>query len=113
MRKHWKLVVYLLAFLILAVTLAACQPLKGMTAPPDEVCRYLVPQYIYSHGSIPTGLEEEIRIPSYGFSYALYNAFPYIVMGLAMRVTGLFTQAPGALLLTARGEKRTSLVVSS
>lgn len=102
MKKHWKLVVYLLAFLILAVTLAACQPLKGMTAPPDEVCRYLVPQYIYQHGSIPTGLEEEIRIPSYGFSYALYNAFPYIVMGLAMRVTGLFTQAPGALLLTAR-----------
>ena len=29
MRKHWKLVVYLLGFLVLAVTLAAFQPAKG------------------------------------------------------------------------------------
>ena len=102
MKKYRKLIVYLLGFLILTVTLATTQPLKGKNAPPDEVSRYLVPQYICEHGTLPTGLEEEIRIPGYGFSYALYNAFPYIVMGLAMRLTSLVTADPAALLLAAR-----------
>ena len=102
MKKHWKLVVYLLGFLILAAALALTQPLKGMNAPPDEASRYLVPRYICEHGTLPTGLEEEIRIPGYGFSYALYNAFPYIVMGLAMRLISCVTADPRTLLLTAR-----------
>ena len=105
MRKHWKLMAYLLGFLILAVTLAATQPLddpKGLTSPPDEGGRYLIPQYICEHGVWPTGMEEEIRIPAYGFSYALYNAFPYLVMGLAMRAVGCVTADPAALLFTAR-----------
>ena len=105
MKKHWKLIAYLMGFLILTVTLAATQPLSdpsGQTNPPDELSRYMIPQYIYEHGTLPTGLEEEIRIPGYGFSYALYNAFPYIVMGLAMRITGNITSDPAALLFAAR-----------
>ncbi len=105
MKKHWKLIVYLLGFLVLAVTLAASQPLSdkaGQTSPPDEINRYKVPQYICEHGALPTGLEEEIRIPGYGFSYGLYNTFPYIVMGGAMRLVNLVTADPGVLLLTAR-----------
>lgn len=105
MKKTVKLVAYLTGFMILAITLAAAQPLSdpaGLTNPPDESSRYLVPYYIYSHGALPTGLEPELRIPGYGFSYALYNAFPYIVMGLAMQVTGLFTTDAGLLLFTAR-----------
>ena len=102
MKRHWKLVIYLLGFLILAVTLAAFQPAKGSNAPPDEKSRFLVPQYICEHGELPTGLEEEIRIPGYGFSYMLYNAFPYIVMGLAMRLVSCVTADPAALLFTAR-----------
>ncbi len=105
MRKHWKLIVYLAGYLILVITLAATQPLSdatGLTNPPDEVYRYLIPQYIYTHGVLPTGLEEEVRIPSYGFSYILYNGFPYIVMGLAMQAAGTVTSDPGALLFTAR-----------
>ncbi len=105
MKKAGKVSVYLFGFLALAVVLAAFQPLSdpaGLTNPPDEYFRYLVPQYICAHGTIPTGLEPELRIPSYGFSYALYNAFPYIVMGLAMQVTSLFTSDTAALLFTAR-----------
>ncbi len=102
MKRHWKLVVYLLGFLVLAVTLAAFQPAKGSNAPPDEKSRFLVPRYICEHGELPTGLEEEIRIPGYGFSYMLYNAFPYIVMGLAMRLVSCVTADPAALLFTAR-----------
>lgn len=105
MRKHWKLIAYLLGFLVLTVTLALTQPLSDpdqLTAPPDENSRYLIPTYIYEHGTLPTGLEEEVRISGYGFSYALYNAFPYIVMGLAMRAVGLINADPAVLLMTAR-----------
>lgn len=102
MRKKWKLIAYLAGYLILAVLLAAVQPITGDESPPDEGGRYLIPQYIYRHGALPEGPEEEIRIPSYGFSYILYNAFPYIMMGLAMQAAGIFTSDPAALLLTAR-----------
>ena len=51
---------------------------------------------------IPTGWEEEVRIPAYGFSYALYNVFPYIVQGYLMRFVSLFTESEVVLLYTAR-----------
>ncbi len=98
-KGNWKLAAYLAGYLILVITLAAAQPFGN---PPDEGSRFLVPQYIYSRGTLPTGLEKEIRIRGYGFSYMLYNAFPYIVMGLAMQAAGLFTVNPDALFLTAR-----------
>ena len=66
MKKHGKLLVYLLGYLILAILLAVFQPIwdpEGQTNPPDESVRFLVPRYVYAHGEIPTGLEEEIRIP--------------------------------------------------
>ena len=73
-------IMYLLGFIILALSVALFQPLANMPPtygnPPDEHARYLVPKYICEHGTIPTGFEEEVRIPAYGFSYALYNAFP-------------------------------------
>jgi len=102
MKKRWKLAAYLAGYMILVIALAATQPMIGDNSPPDEENRYLISQYIYTHGALPTGLEEEVRIPGYGFSYMLYNAFPYIVMGLAMQATGIFTSDPAALLLTAR-----------
>ena len=71
---------YLLGFLALALTLALLQPLANTPPlygnPPDEHARYLIPQFICKYGKIPTGWEEEVRIPAYGFSYALYNVFP-------------------------------------
>ena len=102
MKKSWKLAVFLAGYLLLVILLAAAQPMRGQNSPPDEDCRYLIPRYIYTYGTLPTGLEKEVRIPSYGFSYMLYNAFPYIVMGLAMQAVGAFTSDPAALLLTAR-----------
>lgn len=97
---------YLLGFLALALTLALLQPLANTPPlygnPPDEHARYLIPQFICRYGRIPTGLEEEVRIPAYGFSYALYNVFPYIVQGYIMRFVSLFTESEIALLYTAR-----------
>ncbi len=97
--------VYLGLFAALVTVMAVFQPLNdpvGLTNPPDEPARYLVPQWICEHGTLPTGLEEELRIPGYGFSYGLYNILPYIVMGYFMRFVRLFTASENILLLAAR-----------
>lgn len=107
-KKSEKLIftIYLCGFLILAMTLVLFQPLANTPPlfgnPPDEHARYLIPQYICKYGRIPTGLEEEVRIPGYGFSYALYNVFPYIIQGYVMRFVSLFTDSEIALLYAAR-----------
>ena len=99
--------IYMLGFLVMSLSIALFQPLADTPPlhpnPPDEHARYLVAKYICEHGVIPTGFEEEIRIPGYGFSYALYNAFPYIIQGYVMRFVSLFTDSEIALLYTARG----------
>ena len=96
---------YFGVFLIITTTLALFQPL-GDTAlfvnPPDEHARILIPWYICRHGVLPTGLEEEVRIPGYGFSYGLYNIFPYIVQGFVMRFVSLFTESARLLLYAGR-----------
>jgi len=98
-------IVYILLYLALAMTLVIYQPhanTPSLANPPDEHARYMVPRYICEYGVIPTGLEEEVRIPAYGFSYALYNAFPYIIQGFVMRLVNLFTESELALLYAAR-----------
>lgn len=98
--------VYLLGFLIFALTLALNQPLADTPPafgnPPDEHARYLIPKYICEQGKLPTGLEEEVRIVDYGFSYGLYNVFPYIIQGCVMRIVSCFTDSEIGLLYTAR-----------
>ena len=99
-------IIYLLGFLVLALSVALNQPVMDTPPlfgnPPDEHARLLVPMYICEHGVIPTGMEEEIRIPSYGFSYGLYNVFPYIVQGYVMRLVNRFTDSAVLLLYAAR-----------
>ena len=99
-------VLYIVGFFAMAMTMAIFQPLGDtwpiMANPPDEHARFLVPYYISQTGRIPTGFEEAVRIPSYGFSYALYNAFPYIVQGYVMWVVEQFTDSALALLYAAR-----------
>lgn len=99
-------IIYIVLFFLVAASMALFQPLADTPPmfgnPPDEHARYLIPQFICEHGRIPTGFEEEIRIPSYGFSYGLYNVFPYIVQGYFMRFVSLFTQSELLLLYAAR-----------
>lgn len=99
-------IVYLLGFVALALLVALFHPLADTPPqyanPPDEHARYLIPQFICKYGRIPTGLEGEVRIPGYGFSYGLYNVFPYIIQGYVMRFVNLFTDSEVALLYSAR-----------
>ncbi len=98
--------IYIGLFVVLAVTLALHQPLTNTPPlygnPPDEHSRFKVPLFICRYGVLPTGFEEEVRIPGYGFSYALYNVLPYIVQGWVMRAVSLFTGAELHLLYAAR-----------
>ena len=107
-RKTERLIftLYILGFVIMAGTLAFTQPLadtsSALANPPDEHARFLVPWYICRYGSIPNAYNEEIRIPSYGFSYALYNVFPYIVQGYVMRFFHFFTKSQLIMLYVGR-----------
>lgn len=86
-------------YFILGLSLLFRQPFGN---PPDEFNRYLIPQYIAEHGTIPNGFEESIRIPAYGFSYAFQPILPYMVQGYSMRLISCFSQDPDLLFYTAR-----------
>lgn len=86
-------------YLIITVSLLIRQPFGS---PPDEFNRYLIPQFIAEHGTLPNGYDESIRIGGYGFSYAFQPILPYIIQGWTMRLVGLFTESETALLYAAR-----------
>ena len=69
---------------------------------PDERMRYLIPQYIYKYGRLPSGTDPEIRDALWGISYAYYPMLSYMISGLFMRITGVFSNTAAALLLASR-----------
>ena len=97
---------YILLFLAAAITLALFQPHVDTPPlyanPPDEHAKFLMPRYICEHGTLPSGYEEEIRLEGYGFSYAFYNVFPFIVAGYFMRLVSVFNSSEQVLLYAAR-----------
>ena len=99
-------ILYLTGFIIPAMSMALSQPLYDSPPlylnPPDEHSRFLVPNYICNYGIIPSGLEEEVRLQGYGFSYALYTNFPYIIQGYVMYFVRFFTDSALLLLYAAR-----------
>ncbi len=99
--------VYFIGFFVMAVVMMVYQPhvdylSEVPVSPPDEYFRMLIPQFICEHGTLPTGLEEEVRITGCGFSYGLYNVLPYIVQGYCMRFVNRFTDSQLALLYAGR-----------
>ena len=99
--------IYIVLFGSMAVFLAVIQPLDPvyplLPNPPDEFTRYVIPRYIYETGKIPTGFEDSVQIAGYGGSYAFFPILPYIIMGIVMKIVGLFHASDLTLLLTARG----------
>jgi len=87
-------------YLAIGLSLLLKQPFGN---PPDEYNRYLIPQYIAQHGTLPNGYEESIRISGYGFSYAFQPILPYMLQGYVMRLVMQFTGSEEALLYAARG----------
>ncbi len=107
MKKEKSIIfVYLLIYLVAALTIAINQPLYDSPPlfgnPPDEHSRYMVPLYICEHGTLPTGFEEELFSGGCKWTYGFYTLLPYMVQGYAMRFVNLFTDSSLALLYTAR-----------
>lgn len=99
--------VYFIGFFVMAMTLMLYQPhvdpvSEVPLSPPDEYFRMLIPKFICENGTLPTGLEEEVRITGCGFSYGLYNVLPYIIQGYFMRFVNLFTDSELMLLYAGR-----------
>ena len=86
-------------YLFIGLLLLINQPFGD---PRDEYARYLIPQYIVEHGSLPNGYEESIRIYGYGFSYGFQPILPYMLMSGVMMLVRLFTRSELALLYSAR-----------
>lgn len=90
---------YFILYVTIALSMLIRQPFGD---PPDEFNRYLIPEYIAEHGTLPNGYDEAIRIPSYGFSYAFQPILPYMIQGYCMRFVRLFTTDTDTLFYTAR-----------
>lgn len=69
---------------------------------PDELGRYLVPQYIFNNHSLPTATTLETIIPLWGFSYAAYPYLMSIISSVFMFIVGNFTSSETILLIAAR-----------
>ncbi len=92
-------ILYFTIYIVIGLSMVYKQPFGN---PPDEYNRYLIPEYIAEHGTLPNGYEESIRIPGYGFSYGFQPILPYMLQGYTMRFVDLFTDSETALLYTAR-----------
>ena len=73
-KKDYYWAKYMLIFGFFCISFGTSIFLKTEHAP-DEAMRMLIPEYIVSHHTLPNGMEESVRHPLWGFSYALY---PYL-----------------------------------
>lgn len=92
----------LLFVLLMGCLLFALSWILPFDEAPDEKLRYLIPSYIYRHGTLPVGWDPEIRSKIWGISYGFQPILPYIFGGWLMRLTGLFSRSDKALLMAAR-----------
>ncbi len=96
---HLIIALYFILYLMIGISMLIKQPFGN---PPDEFNRYLIPEYIAQHGTLPNGYDESIRIPGYGFSYAFQPILPYIIQGYAIRLIQCFTASTTGALYAAR-----------
>lgn len=93
------ILLYFGVYILISLSLLFRQPFGN---PPDEINRYLIPQFIARTGCLPNGYDEAVRIPSYGFSYAFQPILPYMIQGFAMGLVSFFTESETILFYTAR-----------
>lgn len=92
----------ILFFVLVFGVLLLWSMMLRMNDGPDETGRYSICQYIFRHGSLPHGGDEEIRIPEWGFSYAFQPILPFIIGAGFMKITALFTANEYFYIVAAR-----------
>ena len=97
---------YIAGFVFLCSRLVVHQPAyifwDTMLCPPDEADRYLIPRFIFEHGRLPFGWEDEVGISGYGGSYAYLPGLSYIFMSVAIKFASLFTGLETRYIFAAR-----------
>lgn len=74
--------------------------MNNILAGPDEAMRFMIPNFIFEHGYIPTGYETAIHG---NWSYAYYpQLLGAIVSSIFMEIVSLFTKDPAWLVWAAR-----------
>ncbi len=71
-------------------------------AGPDENMRMLVVNWIVEHNALPTGFEQELTNPLWGYSYAFTPYLPSIIAAFFVKIFSLFTSDPQTLLFAGR-----------
>ena len=71
-------------------------------AGPDENMRMLVVNWIVEHNALPTGFEQELINPLWGYSYAFTPYLPSIIAAFFVKIFSLFTSDPQTLLFAGR-----------
>ena len=97
--------IYIGLFIIIGMTLLIYQPptaVGNLTNPPDEFSRFMVPRFIFERGILPTANDEEVRIPGYGNSYALFPVVAYVFQAIGMRILSIFNNDADKLIYYAR-----------
>lgn len=92
----------LLFVLVMGCMLFTLSWILPFNEAPDEKMRYLIPTYIYNHGTLPVGWDPEVRNELWGISYAFHPILPYIFGGYLMKLVGLLNSSEKALLMTVR-----------
>ena len=70
---------------------------------PDEYMRYLVPKYIYLHGTMPLPDDPSVVVTNFNASYAYYPLLlGSVISALFMKITSFFTTDAHAILVASR-----------
>jgi len=94
-----KELLFLLFLFVLLVGWAVALPYNHA---PDEEIRFAIPRYIYEHGTLPHGGDEQIRNPIWGSSYGFYPVLSYMISALFMKIASVFSADAQVLLTAAR-----------
>ena len=82
-------IVFIITITIFALILAIIQPIN---MGPDEKMKMDICTYIASHNSLPHGGDEAIRDQIWGISYGFTPILSYIVGGIFIKISNIFSQ---------------------
>lgn len=89
-------------YVFLFIILMWWSMMTGIGNAPDEKDRFAIANYIFNHWRLPAGWDMEVRIESWGFSYAFQPILSYMISALFMKVTALFTTSGYWYIIAAR-----------
>lgn len=98
-KQHLIDIIIIFSFFILYLCFALHLPFN---MGPDELMRYDIPKWIFNHGRLPIGDEEELINSIWGISYGFTPYLPSIFAVGFMKIFAIFFTGESALIFAAR-----------